>query len=185
MTWCPRQLRISHRERNHEHTHPVGTSERRSPAARRRTPDDGGTMSAHRSRGERPPPSSGNQDPAKPVSPPSSGCSTTTMTERSPMTGGTAPRGTTPTGALPLPACRLRVPELLPHTASERMGERGTPIAIPGRHPLRVIRRRASRMLHTVGLGSRTVCQHARRACREANSSAWPSPSAGGATPIC
>ncbi len=44
------------------------------------------------------PPSSGNQDPAKPVSPPSSGCSTTTMTERSPMTGGTAPRGTTPTG---------------------------------------------------------------------------------------
>ena len=29
---------------------------------------------------------------------PSSGCSTTTMTERSPMTGGTAPRGTTPTG---------------------------------------------------------------------------------------
>lgn len=37
-------------------------------------------------------------DPAKPVSPPSSGCSTTTMTERSPMTGGTAPRGTTPTG---------------------------------------------------------------------------------------
>lgn len=38
------------------------------------------------------------------------------------------------------------------------MGERGTPIAIPGRHPLRVIRRRASRMLHTVGLGSRTVC---------------------------
>ena len=43
-------------------------------------------------------PSSGNQDPAKSVSPPSSGCSTTTMTERSPMTGGTAPRGTTPTG---------------------------------------------------------------------------------------
>ena len=42
VTWCPRQLRISHRERNHEHTHPVGTSERRSPAARRRTPDDGG-----------------------------------------------------------------------------------------------------------------------------------------------
>ena len=26
------------------------------------------------------------------------GCSTTAMTERSPMTGGTAPRGTTPTG---------------------------------------------------------------------------------------
>lgn len=40
----------------------------------------------------------GKSGSGKPVSPPSSGCSTTTMTERSPMTGGTAPRGTTPTG---------------------------------------------------------------------------------------
>lgn len=71
------------------------SAEVRLPDGERLTTVDDVSASFER---ERPPPSSGNQDPAKPVSPPSSGGSTTTMTERSPMTGGTAPRGTTPTG---------------------------------------------------------------------------------------
>ncbi len=71
---------------------------------------------------------------------------------------------------------------LIPHlSAWENVA---LPLQYRGGIPLRVIRRRASRMLHTVGSGAGR-CAACRRACREANSSAWPSPERWWAIPIC